>query len=110
VSGTSPPAPPGTTPRVVPLASRSSTAAERADALPPDPDPSHARHLPHPASGRRLAVLWLTALAVSSGVALAATASDLDRGFDGDGKADLPFNLLPGDVLPTNADKGRATL
>jgi hypothetical protein len=106
VSRTSPPAPPGTTPRVVPLSSRSSTAAERADALAPDPDPSHAHHLPHPASGRRLAALGLTALAVTSGDALAATAGDLGPRLRRRRKAVLPFNLLPGDVLPTNAGKG----
>ena len=46
------------------------------------------------------AALGLTALALTAGTALAATAGDLDPTFDGDGKLVLPFKITPGHVLP----------
>ena len=46
--------------------------------------------------GRATAALGLTALALSAGAALAATAGDLDPSFDDDGKLVLPFKITPG--------------
>jgi uncharacterized delta-60 repeat protein len=46
-----------------------------------------------------IAALAVTALALCVGVALAATAGDLDPSFDGDGKRILPLRAAPGDVL-----------
>jgi uncharacterized delta-60 repeat protein len=46
-----------------------------------------------------IAALTLCALALSVGVAVAATAGDLDPTFDGDGKRVLPLRIDPGDVL-----------
>ena len=50
--------------------------------------------------GRATAGLALAALALSAGVALAATAGDLDPSFDQDGRVVLPFKITPGQVLP----------
>ena len=46
--------------------------------------------------GRATAALGLTALALSAGAALAATAGDLDPSFDDDGRLILPFKITPG--------------
>ena len=50
--------------------------------------------------GRAVAGLGLTALALSAGVAFAATAGDLDPSFDQDGRVVLPFQITPKHVLP----------
>ena len=47
----------------------------------------------------RIAPLVLAVLAVSAGVALAATAGDLDPSFDGDGKLVLPLKFDPKNVI-----------
>jgi uncharacterized delta-60 repeat protein len=55
--------------------------------------------------GRATVALGLTGLALSAGAALAATAGDLDPGFDGDGKLVLPFKITPAQVLPQSDGK-----
>ena len=50
--------------------------------------------------GRTIAGLGLVTLALSAGVALAATAGELDPSFDDDGRLVLPFKITPGHVLP----------
>jgi uncharacterized delta-60 repeat protein len=47
----------------------------------------------------RITTLALAVLAVSAGVALAATAGDLDPSFDGDGKLVLPLGFDPKNVI-----------
>ena len=52
-----------------------------------------------PQSIVRIAPLVLAVLAVSAGMALAATAGDLDPSFDGDGKVVLPLKFDPKNVI-----------
>ena len=73
----------------------------------------HEHHLPlkvvppgHPGEGpplltrlARTAALPLALLALTAGVAVAATAGDLDPSFDGDGKRVLPLSLEPKNVI-----------
>ena len=56
------------------------------------------RKVRHPHRRWAVAALAATALAISSAAALGA-AGDPDPGFDGDGRAVLPFNAIPSDVL-----------
>ena len=75
----------------------------RLEPLEPDGDPMTLRILAR--RGRATAALGLTALALSAGAALAATAGDLDPSFDDDGRLVLPFKITPGDVLPQSDGK-----
>src|SRR5829696_566409 len=78
-------------------------AAHPLDTTPPNGDDMTRTILVR--RGRATVALGLTALALSAGAALAATAGDLDTSFDGDGKLVLPFKISPGHVLPESDGK-----
>src|SRR5829696_2243314 len=78
-------------------------AAHPLDTTPPNGDDMTRTILVR--RGRATVALGLTALALSAGAALAATAGDLDTSFDGDGKLVLPFKISPGHVLPQSDGK-----